>query len=189
MNEIQLKAPTEVKNDMVVSDALIQVNPLIVSAEGKKFISQVTEKLRADKIKRTLLPNNKISSTKYAKNAVEISNGNGVTGMAGRSADFFRRYGFNIRSITNAKNFHFKESIIYYKDGYLPVAKELVAIIPGAQNLKKVDSFSKASIGVKIILGRDLVGMHFPESYIGISGIPSVSEVPLLSSITSVSSF
>jgi tetratricopeptide (TPR) repeat protein len=187
LNKIQLNTTTDEKYDMDVSDALIQKNSLLLLEGGTKFKPQLTQKLSADKIKRTLLPNNNMPSPNYAKNGIEISNGNGVTGMAGRSAEFFREYGFNIRSITNAENFRFQESIIYYKDGYLPVAKELVAIIPGAQNLKKVDSFAKASIGVKVLLGRDLVGMHFPESSIGISRIPPVKEEPLLTSTISVS--
>lgn len=98
--------------------------------------------------------------------AVEVSNGNGVTGMAGRSADYFRDRGFTIRRITNAINFHFAESVIFYREGYLPVAKELAMVIPGAQDLEKVDSLGRASIGVRVLLGKDLVNMDFPEGYV-----------------------
>lgn len=88
--------------------------------------------------------------------------------MAGRSADYFRGHGFNIRRITNAKNFRFDNSMIFYREGYLMVAKELARVMPGAQNIEKVDSLGRASIGVRVLLGKDLVNVRFPEGYVNI---------------------
>ena len=85
--------------------------------------------------------------------------------MAGKSADYFRGYGFDIRRITNAKHFRFNDSMIFYREGYLQVAKELAKVIPGAQDMEKVDSLGRSSIGVRVLLGKDLVNMQFPQSY------------------------
>ena len=101
--------------------------------------------------------------------AVEVSNGNGTTGMAKRSADFLRGHGFTVRSITNAKHFRFEESVIYYKEGFLQAAKDLAAIIPGAQNLEEVETLAKTSVSVKVVLGKDLVTIRFPEYYTGLA--------------------
>lgn len=95
--------------------------------------------------------------------AIEISNGNGTTGMAKRSAEFLRDLGFAVRSITNARHFRFAESVILYKDEYLQDAKDIAAVIPGAQNLERVEALEKSWIGVKVILGRDLAAARFPE--------------------------
>ncbi len=97
---------------------------------------------------------------------IEVSNGNGVAGMAVRSSEFLRYYGFSIGRITNAENFHFYDTTIFYREGYLQVVKELVSVIPGVQAIEKVDSLGRSSIGVRIILGKDLARMQFPEGYV-----------------------
>ena len=97
--------------------------------------------------------------------AIEVSNGNGIAGMASRSADYLRSYGFTVGRITNAKYFNFNESIIFYREGYLQVAEELARLAPGVQDIEKVDSLGRPSIGVRILLGRDLVNTQFPDGY------------------------
>ncbi len=101
----------------------------------------------------------------YSNSAIEVSNGNGVTGMAGRSADFFRSHGFTVGRITNAEYFHFHHSTVFYREGYLRVAEELARITPGVQAIEKVDSLGRSSIGVRILLGKDLANIEFPEGY------------------------
>lgn len=108
--------------------------------------------------------------------AVEVSNGNGATGMAKRSADFLRGQGFTVRSVTNAKHFRFEESVIYYKEEYLQAAKDLAAAIPGAQNLEKVNTMAKPSIGIRVLLGRDLVSIQFPEDYYGLADYRQIEQ-------------
>lgn len=97
--------------------------------------------------------------------AVEISNGNGVTGMAGRIAKYFRGDGYKVIRITNAEHFHFSNSTIFYRDGYEPLANRLAVTLPGRQKLQLVDSFDRSAIRVKILLGRDLAGKVFPQNY------------------------
>jgi len=97
--------------------------------------------------------------------AIEVSNGNGMNGMAGRSADYLRSYGFTVGRITNAKYFSFNDSVIFYREGYLQVAEELARLTPGVQDIKKVDSLGRPAIGVRIVLGRDLASIQFPDGY------------------------
>ena len=97
--------------------------------------------------------------------AVEVSNGNGVTGMAGQIANYLRGYDFSIRRITNARHFRFNESVILYRKGYLPMAQRLAMTIPGTQIIKPIDSLGRVSIGVRLLLGKDLMNMPFPENY------------------------
>ena len=144
-------------------------------------------KLIAKQTKTLLLPSPQILALDLKNSAIEVSNGNGRTGMASRSADFFRGFGFNIKRITNAPNFRFEESVIFYKDEYLQIAKELSAIIPGAQTLKRVETLERATIGIKIVLGKDLVDMRFPEIYEGIAKTSQGTRDVYLSSTMNVS--
>ncbi|KJR97430.1 MAG: hypothetical protein VR65_23930 [Desulfobulbaceae bacterium BRH_c16a] len=141
-------------------------------------------KFVAEKSKIIVLPNPILSSLSPATVAVEVSNGNGTTGMAGRSAGFLRGHGFKIQSITNATHYRFEESIIFYKEEYLQVAKDLAAIIPGAQVLEKVDTMAKPFIGIRVLLGRDLAMMRFPEGFDGIAGYSGpTSKVSVLNNV------
>lgn len=94
--------------------------------------------------------------------AVEISNGNGVTGMARRSATFLRNEGFTISRITNAANFNFAESRIFYQQGYAELARSLAEALPGAQDIEPETRPSRRGIGVRVVLGKDVAAVDFP---------------------------
>lgn len=104
-----------------------------------------------------------------ADTGVEVSNGNGVAGMARRSSELLGGYGFKVRRITNASHFQFDQSVIYFRDGYLPVARELSHFLPGDPKLQQVDSLERAAIGVRVLLGNDLVALDFPDHYTQLS--------------------
>lgn len=121
--------------------------------------------LIAEKTKKRVVQEKVVAILRKSDGAVEVSNGNGVTGMARKSAAYFRAHDFNVRRITNAKHFRFVDSVIFYREGYLQVAKKLAMVIPGLQEMEKVESLGRASIGVRILLGTDLVAMQFPGGY------------------------
>lgn len=95
---------------------------------------------------------------------IEVSNGNGVTGMAGKSAGYFRSLGFSVGRITNAPHFNHESSKIYYQEGYLEIAKAIAEIVPGPQELEIVDDLGRAGIGIRLVLGRDMAAIQFPEN-------------------------
>lgn len=95
---------------------------------------------------------------------IEVSNGNGVTGMAGKGASYFRSLGFTVGRITNAPRFTYESSKIYYQKGYLDIAKAIAEIVPGPQKLEMVEDLGRAGIGVRLLLGRDMAAMQFPEN-------------------------
>jgi tetratricopeptide (TPR) repeat protein len=156
-----------------------------------KIVPDRTKKVVAQKYLR--------HSVNFSTGAIEVSNGNGVIGMAGRSADYFRGLGFTVGRITNAKDFQFEESVILYREGHLQLAKELATVLPGAQNIEKAGSFERATIGVKILLGKDMVSMQFPQGYALnpdnsgfektnlITSTINVEKLPLVSSVLSAS--
>ena len=50
-----------------------------------------------------------------------------------------------------------------------------------------MNTMAKKSIGVRVLLGRDLVNMRFPEGFTGIAGFPEQKSEHLLTSTVSVS--
>lgn len=120
----------------------------------------ISEEKRQQALKNEPPPQQTIMSAQ-----IEISNGNGVTGMAGRSAEYLRLLGFKVSRVTNASHFHFTESTIYYREGYLEVAKKLAGTIPGSQEFKKVQSLDWPTLGIRVLLGRNLAQLEFPEKY------------------------
>lgn len=156
---------TEKTENLPTADVNISNKDTVSEFDSPLGDTIAIDSLVAKKTKKLIVRTHKSPSLNYSNGAVEVSNGNGLTGMAGKSADYFRGYGFNIRRITNAKHFRFNDSVIFYREGYLQVAKELAKVIPGAHDMEKVDSLGRSSIGVRVLLGKDLVNMQFPQGY------------------------
>jgi hypothetical protein len=86
---------------------------------------------------------------------VEVSNGNGVTGMA-RKVDRFLHGGSDpIARLTNQKPFQVKLTQIQYRDGYQAQAQRLQSSLPG-QPAMILSNDMRADIGVRLVLGRDI---------------------------------
>jgi hypothetical protein len=96
---------------------------------------------------------------KYTSNTdVEISNGNGINRMARRVGEFLRKKGINVTWLTNADNFNYQETNIFYRDGYLDSAMYIEKMLPGTQDYQKsIISNRPDNINVKVIIGRDLI--------------------------------
>lgn len=167
---VLISADSNEKKNM---DQIVEINSRVENENVlKRYIASSTDfespivKIVPDRTKKIVAQNYLSRPVHFTNNAIEVSNGNGVRGMAGRSADYFRGLGFTVGRITNAKDFQFEESVILYREGHLQLAKELAMVMPGAQNIEKVGSFERAKIGVKVLLGKDMVTMQFPHGYV-----------------------
>ena len=86
---------------------------------------------------------------------VEVSNGNGDTGMA-RKVDRFLYGGSDpIARLTNQKPFQVKLTQIQYRDGYQAQAQRLQSSLPG-QPAMILSNDMRADIGVRLVLGWDI---------------------------------
>ena len=92
---------------------------------------------------------------------IEIANGNGVTGLASRSAQYLRTHGFTIGRIINAPHFNHGISTIYYQEGYHELAKALAAKVPGTQVIEQQKIPGQAGNGVRLLLGKDMADIRF----------------------------
>lgn len=86
---------------------------------------------------------------------VEVSNGNGVTGMAGQVGKFLLRQGYQVTRLTNQKPFIVKRSQIQYRDGHHDEAKVLKDSLPDSPDLIQRNDL-RADVGVRLVLGNDM---------------------------------
>jgi Tfp pilus assembly protein PilF len=97
------------------------------------------------------------SSRDSAEVEIEVSNGNGVNGMAKRVGAYLRERGFNVTRLTNANSFDHKESKIFYDGSRLHVAFELMDEIPIQSKKENLVEGSKLRNKIRLLIGKDLV--------------------------------
>lgn len=84
---------------------------------------------------------------------VEVANGNGVTGMAGKVGQFLRSQGYPVARLTNQKPFQVRMTQIQYRDGHLAEAQFLKSSLPEVPELVLRNDM-RADIGVRLVLGK-----------------------------------
>lgn len=90
------------------------------------------------------------------KGSIEIANGNGIRGMAQKSALFLRELGLPVNRITNAAHFNHASSTIYYQHGYAEYAYFLADLLPGKQLVKPQPGIAAGTSTVQVVLGKDM---------------------------------
>jgi tetratricopeptide (TPR) repeat protein len=88
---------------------------------------------------------------------MEVSNGNGVNEMARNMGRYLKGKGFKIVRRTNADHFGYQKTTLLYKAEFGKATRELAQQLPEMPTLKEVKRFDRTGIGIKIVLGRDLV--------------------------------
>lgn len=86
---------------------------------------------------------------------VEVSNGNGVLGMARRVAAYLKQEGLTANRISNHKPFNVEKTQVQYRSGYQEQAKALQAKISGEPLLMQRDDL-RAGVQLRLVLGQDL---------------------------------
>lgn len=88
---------------------------------------------------------------------IEVSNGNGVTGMAKKVAGFFDERGYSGARLTNQKPFQVPSSEVHYRTGYREQAQSLVSTMPGHPTLIQANDL-RWDISIRVVLGKDVMG-------------------------------
>jgi tetratricopeptide (TPR) repeat protein len=88
---------------------------------------------------------------------IEVSNGNGINHMARKVGTYLNRNGFGESRLTNASDFNFTETTIYYCDGYLQRAYQVAQSIPGYQNMEKALRLGRPETKIMVRIGKDLI--------------------------------
>jgi len=87
---------------------------------------------------------------------IEIANGNGVGGAAGKVGKFLRSHGYSATRLTNQKPFKTKTTQIYYRSGYEAEAQHLQSKLLDAPNLVERNDM-RDNVSVRVVLGKDMV--------------------------------
>ena len=86
---------------------------------------------------------------------IEVSNGNGITGMAKKVGQFLHGGGYPAARLTNQKPFQVMLTQIQYRDGYQAQALRLQSSMPGRPELAQSNDM-RTDIGVRLVLGKDM---------------------------------
>jgi tetratricopeptide (TPR) repeat protein len=88
---------------------------------------------------------------------IEVSNGNGVYGMASRLGSYLREKGFKVARTKNAHSFdHETTKIIYYSRHAQDVSR-LLQELPGDFDKRNIIELGHSGNHVKIIIGKDMI--------------------------------
>lgn len=85
---------------------------------------------------------------------VEVSNGNGVPGLARRVAQFIETQGYRAPRTNNLQPFNQRRTELQYRIGSRRQARELAALLTVTPRLVAVTSLERAA-NVRLVLGRD----------------------------------
>ena len=88
---------------------------------------------------------------------VEVSNGNGVDGMARNVGDYLRKKGFRVTRVTNAGRFDVAGTRIYYEKDHAQAANLLAGQMPDVGKIEEVPRLDVPRIKVKLLLGKDMI--------------------------------
>lgn len=86
---------------------------------------------------------------------LEVSNGNGVTGMARRVAGHLERIGISTGRLTNQLPFDQAGTEVQYREGYRAEAAKLASALQNPVNVVRNDRL-RGDIHVRLVLGRDV---------------------------------
>lgn len=89
---------------------------------------------------------------------LEVSNGVGTIGLAGRTARGLRGLGFQAARVSDYLDFSQNRTIILYRPGHLDKAKALRDALPHRVVLIPSRKLLRSEINVRLVIGHDLVG-------------------------------
>jgi hypothetical protein len=106
------------------------------------------------------------SDNAHGKLRLEVANGNGVAGLAGKVRQYLSNQGYVTSHLTNQKPFLVRMTQIQYREGYQAEAQLLQASMPEMTELVQRNNM-RTDVGIRVLLGKDIAkrtayfdGMH-----------------------------
>jgi hypothetical protein len=88
---------------------------------------------------------------------IEVSNGNGVNGMASRLGRYLSEKGFKVTRLSNANSFSHEKTKIFYYNGHLQDAHRLLQEVPYHIDMKHIIELKQKGNRLKILIGKDMI--------------------------------
>ena len=92
--------------------------------------------------------------------SLEIQNGTTRSGLAGRTAEVFKSYGYQIASIKNADNSKYENTVILDKKGDPASVQRVANLIKCTRIHTEVDRNRDETVDIIVILGKDFDGRY-----------------------------
>jgi Tfp pilus assembly protein PilF len=136
-----------------VDTRLVQIAPHVFEfrmAEVDRVVAILTDKNTGE----TITPHNsrKVGSQNIR---IEVSNGNGVAGMARQVSAFLQQNGFAKARLTDRQPFQQIQTEIRYRPGYYVLAGQISQMMPKKARLLE-SSDLRSDIQVRVLLGKDV---------------------------------
>lgn len=113
--------------------------------------------------------------------SVQVSNGSGMTGVAGKAATALGNHGFVISAVGNHSGTS-SSTLVQYAAGQEAQAATVAATLPGAQIVESADLVD----GVDVVLGTDFTGIVDTPKAVGTPLAPRIAPRPAVVSGTTV---
>jgi hypothetical protein len=91
------------------------------------------------------------------RHRIEVSNGNGVRGMARAVGNYLRLNGGAAYRLTNADHFNYPKTLVYYQAGFQDQAARLLDLLPGIQTNDHLVAAHMAREPIRVLIGHDLI--------------------------------
>jgi len=92
--------------------------------------------------------------------SLEIQNGTSRNGLAGRTSEVFKSYGYQIASVKNADSSRYENTVILDKKGDPAAAQRVANLIKCKRIHSEVDRNRDETVDIIIILGKDFDGRY-----------------------------
>jgi len=92
--------------------------------------------------------------------AVEVLNGTNVTGLAGRAANVFQSFGYEIVAVGNADNQDYLKTVVLDRKGRIDAAERAAELIRCERVYTRMDEGTDLAVDVTVILGKDFDGRY-----------------------------
>lgn len=135
--------------------AVVQVDSRVELVQLAPNVSELRMQRYSD-VKPTQIAMDISNPDNPKKSRIEVANGNGLTGMAGKVGQFLRSQGYPAARLTNQKPFRVQITQIQYRDGHQAEAQLLRSSLPEAPELVQHNDM-RADVSVRLVLGKDIV--------------------------------
>lgn len=143
----------EVKAPQPSAGALEQRGQIVRAEQPALEVKQIAPAVY--ELRRYETPTAEVPSARLQVGKIEVSNGNGVLGMAKRVGGYLKQEGFTTSRITNHRPFNVEKTQVQYRSGFQAQARALQAKIPGEPTLVQRDDL-RSGIDLRLVLGQDL---------------------------------
>lgn len=155
-----MRALAEINADRLIFHSILGTRRLL---DGQEVLFPYYEgrlvRETVERIRETLIRENEFSED-ILTIRVEIKNGTNVTGLASRTAQVMRSYGFRVVSVSNAERSDYERTAVLDRRGNPDAARRVAELIRCKQFYTQFDTDGDETVDVTIVLGKDFDGRY-----------------------------